>query len=291
MKRFVTSFLIVSLVWIIGSPVPVFGQEDLDTLLAISDDETLTDEERFVKAKGGLTLALSLAIEKVERLRTNLQERTYDDESVENILKATFVLDLDGYGFYYSETLITTDTLTTLEEVKGLAQDVRTYRDEIYTPGIEKIVQFILVFYADDVIGIASDRFGKISEDINTLESLGLIKVDVFLEETTQIESLLEEARSLNAQVKDVTLVMPSDEEVLVEEEPEVAPSASIDAPDTDDASTTTQELAVDEGDVRDDAEDEETTDPLETSLNNVKLVYEIFLKISRDVKATLGLD
>lgn len=290
MKRFITSFLLAALVGIIGNPIVVFGQEDPDTLLAISEDETLTDEERFTKAKGGLVLALNLSIEKVAKLRTNLEERTYDDGSIENELKVLSISSLDGYDSYYSETLTTAEALTTLEEVQGLAQEVRIYRDEIYTPGIQEIVQFILIFYTDDVIGIANDRFGKISEDINTLESLGLIEEDRFLEETTQIESLLGEAHELNIQAKDIVLVLPDEELISPDEglEETTTTTTILDISDTDEVSTTTEGATTDE---EAPAEETEATNPLETSLNNVKLVYEIFLKISRDVKETLGLD
>ena len=285
MKRFITSFILVALVGIIGGPIVVFGQEDVDTLLAISEDETLTDEERFTKAKDGLVLALNLAIEKVAKLKTSLEERTFDEESVEDKLRASFILNLDGYNSYYSETLTATEPLATLEEVQGTAKDVKSYRDEIYTPGIWEIVQFILVFYTDDVIGIANERFGKISEDINTLESLGLIAEDRFLEKTTEIESLLVEAHDLNIQAKDMVIVLPD-----IEEEASSTTTVSDTSVATDETTlVTTQESTTDE--VAATTQEIEATDPLETSLNNVKLVYEIFLNISREVKETLGLN
>lgn len=295
MKRFITSVILVTLVGIVGTPAIVLGQEDPDMLLAISDDETLTDEERFTKAKDGLVLALNLAIEKVAKLRTSLDEQEYDDGSLENELKADFVVSLDGYGVYYSETVVSAETLTTLQEVKGLAQEVRAYRDEIYTPGIEEIVQFILVFYTDNIIGVANDRFEKISKDINTLESLGLIKEDRFLEKMTQIETLLTEARELNVQAKDMIIIPPDKN---VEEATTTISVLETDIPDDDVSTTTVQESITDEGEgetvpamTEEEGEDVESIDPLEASLNNVKLVYEIFLEISKDVKTTLGLE
>lgn len=284
MKHFITSFLLVTLVGIVGNPIAVFGQENPDLLLAESHDETLTDEERFTKAKDGLVLALNLSIEKVARLRTSLEEKTYEDGSIEKELKVLSISSLDSYDSYYSETLTTAEAFATLEEVQGLAREVRTYRDEIYTPGIQDIVHFILVFYTDDIIGIANDRFGKISEDIVKLESLGLIEEDRFLEETMQIESLLGEAHNLNMQAKETILVLPEEN---VEESTTTA--TILDLSGADEVSTTTQELATDEEAPA--QETEEATDPLEASLNNVKLVYEIFLKISRDVKETLGIN
>ena len=78
MKRFVASFLLATLVGIVGNPIVVLGQENPDMLLAISEDETLTDEERFTKAKDGLVLALNLSIEKVSKLKASLEGRPHD---------------------------------------------------------------------------------------------------------------------------------------------------------------------------------------------------------------------
>ena len=282
MKRFVTSFLLATLVGIVGNPIVVLGQENPDMLLAISEDETLTDEERFTKAKDGLALALNLSIEKVSKLKASLEGRPHDDGSIENELKASFISNLDDYDVYYSETLTAAEALTTLEEVQGLAQEVKSYRGEIYTPGIQKVVQFILVFYTEDVIGIANNRFGKISEDIGTLESLGLIKEGRFLEKTVQIESLLGEANGLNIQAKDMVLILPESGEGVE------GSATTTTVSDTDETSTTTDEAAAN---VEAPVEEIEVADPLEISLNNVKLVYEIFLEISRAVKETLGIN
>jgi len=278
MKYFVTSLVLATLVGIIGNPFLVSGQESPDTLLAISDDQTLSEEERFVKAEDGIMLALTLAIEKVAELTLTLEEREFDEDSRENELKSSFLKSLDEYGLYYSAKLEETQTLTTLEDTQTLAQEVKDYRDTTYSPEVEGIVQFILVFYIEDVTNIASERLEKISGDIETLESLGLIERDKFKDQLSEASSLLEEANSLREKARDMILDTPVGEDEAIVEEATEAPTA-----------TGTEILTnAEESDV-----DEESM-PANTvgkSLNNVKVVYEIFLEISGVVKEILGLN
>lgn len=278
MKYFITSLALATLVGIISNPFVVFGQENPDTLLAISEDEALSEEERFTKAKDGFTLALTLATEKVTELTENLENREFDEGSRENELKNSFLESLSEYGTYYSTTLTEVETLTTLQDIQTLAQEVKDYRDTVYSPEVENIVQFILVFYSEDLINIASERFVKISEDIETLESLGLIERDKFDNQLSDVDSLLEEADILRGEAKDMILAVPhgEDETITTEEVAEASTTEEMEIP-------TGSEIDVDEENI--------PTDTIEKSLNNVKSAYEIFLEISAVVKETLGLN
>lgn len=276
MKRFISYILVIVLAGIIGNPFVAFSQEE-DPFLAINEDESLSEEERFVKAKDGLLRALTLALEKVSELTADLDGRSFDDESRESEIKVVFIGDLSNYREYYSEKLAAAEPLETLEAVQELAQEIKDYRDKTYTPGVEQIVQFILVFYSEDIISIAGERFEKISADIDTLESLGLIEEGSFEEQMAEVELLLVEASDLRAQAKDI---------ILAPQESEDATGTVAAIEGIAEVSTTAEEVA--------DSEPEEEIAPqnlLETSLNNVKTVYEIFLGISNTVKETLGLE
>jgi len=277
-KHIITSLVLATLVGIIGNPFVVSGQESPGTLLAESHDEALSEEERFVKAKDGIILALTLATEKVAKLTVNLEEREFDDGSMENELKNSFLLSLSKYGLYYSDKLTGAEVLTTLEDTQVLAQEVKDYRDTVYSPEVENIVQFILVFYSEDVIKIASERFEKISEDIETLESLGLIERGKFNDRLSNVSSLLGEANDFRAEAEGMILAPPEggDGAITTDE--------TLLAPTTEEVGVfTSAETDVDEEDV--------PADPIEKSLNNVKAVYDIFLEISGVVRETLGLN
>jgi len=280
MKRVILSIFSVALMGIVMNPLVSFAQEE-ELLIAISEDEALSGEERFEKAKAGLEKALSLALDKVSQLTADLNNRQFDEETIEAELRVLYLEDLAQYGAYYSEALTAAQTLESLESVQALAQEVKGYRDTTYTAGVEKIVEFILVFYSEDVIGTATERFEKITEDIDKLETLGLIGVGVFSEEMDSINALLMDAAQFRMQAKDMLLVnveATSTDEVPVE---------TVDI--AEDTATSVDELPVDEGQT---ANEEKTPKALlETSLNNVKSAYELFVQISNSVKETLGLE
>lgn len=299
MRKILLSISLAAFVGILSNPFLVFAEEPQidEYLLVINEEENLTDTERFEKAKAGLEKALSLALDKVNLLTAELDSREFDEAAREAELKTGFLQNLDEYRAYYSDTLDRVASLENLESVQTLAKEVKVYRDTVYSPGAEGIVEFILIFYSEDVIQTATERFEKITQDIEKLESLGLVEPGAFTEQMTSIESLLISASELRIQAKDM-IILPDDAsstavgaetEDLGEIELNIADSVPMDEPEeevTEDGSTKTQET-IDEN------TDEEKTPKnlLEESLNNVKSSYEVFLEISGAVREVLGLE
>lgn len=180
-----------------------------DGTVQSTSTEELSPEEKFTRAKEGLTKALTLAQEKVAALRNDLEGRTFKEGSIEAALKAQFLEELGEYESFYSEQLGAVEGLQTLEEVQALATEVKTYRDAVYTPGVEKIVQFTLVFYAEDVIRTANERLAGILSDIDELTKAGLIEEGTFADTRVEIESLLAEASRLKDEAH--ALVVPQE--------------------------------------------------------------------------------
>ena len=267
--------------------------QDDGFFIAVNEDETLSDEEKFSRAHEGLEKALSLALEKVSSLKADLDSREFTDGTRELELKTLYLADLSIYETFYSESLAKAQLLESLESVQALAQEVKTYRDVTYTPGVQKIVEFILVFYSEDVINTAADRFTKISEDIGKLELLGLVNEGTFSEQLASINTTLTEAMTLRSQAKDMVLAITAVEEptttpgvtetttpTVIEEE-----TLQIDAP----AVVTDEGIKVAPAD--DTAAEQTAQMLLEKSLNNVKSAYNSFIEISKSVKETLGLE
>ena len=276
MKKFIFTLFAALLLGIMTSPFVVLAQDNPDEgfLIAVNEDETLSDEERFVRAKDGLEKALSLSLEKVASLTADLNNREFEDGSREAELKSVFLENLASYEVYYSESLTRAQYLDNLESVQALAVEIKEYRDLTYTPGIEKVVEFVLVFYSEDVIGKATERLNKVSEDIEKLEALGLIENGAFSGQIESISSSLLEADNLRIQAKDIILAVETGEPAGPVEE-------SVDAAEQTAAQTDTLDVA----------EEPSPQALLEQSLNNVKSVYEAFLEISKSVKETLGLE
>jgi len=280
MRKTVFAIIGILLMGILANPLVVSAQEKTDDsfVIAVNGDENLSDAEKLTLAKDGLEKALSLALEKVTNLTNELNSREFDEESTENTLKSAYLEDLNSYATYYSESLEKSKSLEDLESVQNLAKEIKDYRDTTYGPGVERIVEFVLVFYSEDVINKANERLEKVSEDIGKLEGLGLIEKGTFDEKLEFMKTSLEEASRLRLIAKDIVVILPQEdttstsEGLLIDTEAEIATTTNIDG-----SEITTEE--------------ESAQSLLEQSLNDVKGVYEVFVEISRSVKETLGID
>ena len=284
MKKKAAITILITLMGIIMNPHISFAEE-IDPLLAINEDGSLTDAEKFEKAKAGLEMALSLALDKVAQLTTDLETRQFDEASREAEMRGIFIQDLNTYRTYYSETLTKAQILENLEAVQALAQEVKNYRDATYTPGIEGIVEFVSVFYTEEVLRTARERFEKVSADIEKLETLGLIEIGTFNEQAVAIETLLKEAEDLRIQASDIILTVEdaATSTDLVVEAVETVTTTQAEVVETPIVETGTSTILL---------PDEVTPRTLlQTSLGNVKGAYEIFLEISTSVRERLGLD
>ncbi len=260
------------------------NQGNIDTVLANvegsaavasgEDTSELTPEEKRVKAKENLTKALSLALEKVQGLTSDLDGREFPEDSLEYALRNEFLAKLDSYKVFYTDKLNTLDGLETLGDIQTLAKEIKSYRDEVYAPGVEEIVEFVLVFYSEDVINIANERFTRISADLDKLENLGLLEEGVFSQEMADAQELLAGAADLRSHAWEI--MFPIEEGIddnatsTIQEVSEEIPETGLEI--TEDVPPTVKEL-------------------LETSLGKVKLAYGKFLEISSSVKETLGIN
>lgn len=183
-------------------PSPQATSTATTSAVSPTSTEQLSDEEKFALAKEGLRKALTLALEKVTSLQEDLEKRTFDEGSIEAALQAHYLSQLEEYRTFYNDRLASIDTLQSLEEAQALAAEIKKYRDTVYTPGVEKIIQFALVFYTEDVINIANERLASISNDIKELTRIGLLKEGSFQDTLTATASLLDEASRLKSEAR-----------------------------------------------------------------------------------------
>ncbi len=231
---------------------PVLAVGPSSTIVSAETSASLAPEEKLSKAKEDLTKALDLSLKKVDSLRSRLDELNFPELSREEELKNEALSNLDAYTDYYGKAKEDLEKKNSLEEVKNLAKDVKEHRDTIYTPGVEEIVRFVLVFYNEDVLGTANDRLSKIETDVKKLDKLGVIKEANFRGKLDDADKLLQKAATLQGGAKEIILSATSTD--LMKER---KPSAK---------------------------------EMIENSLNNIKSVYTIFLELNQAVKKALGL-
>jgi len=296
MTRFYLQIFIIISVFIgfIGTPiVNAYEDNNVDDVIIALTDEKLTDEEKIARASDGLNRALSLSIDRVNSLTEELSKREFEDESLEKTMQDDFLSDLDLYRTYYNEKLIALESLEALSDIQMLAKEVKEYRDTVYTPNIENIVGFALIFYNKDVIDIADKRFKNISSDIADLRELGLFEEDKFSDDTSSIVELLYESKELQKNASELILISP--------ENPEPEDPEGVEIPMDIDILEATSTVIATSSDISDDesslelvADDLYPTTPnamLERSLSNIKEVYVIFVQISDGIQDTLGIE
>lgn len=231
---------------------PALAATPSSTLLTVEGNVDLTPEEKLAKAKEDLTKALDLSLKKVDSLKNRLNELNFPELSREQNLKDGALSDLNAYADYYNKAKENLEKKDSLEDVKDLAKDVKEYRETTYNAGVEKIVRFILVFYNEEVLGVANDRFDKVDADVKKLDKLGVIKESDFRGKLDEAKGLLEESAKLQGEAKKIIL------------------------------SATSTDLLDEKGPT--------AKEMIEKSLNNIKTVYDIFLELNQLVKKALGL-
>lgn len=141
------------------------GQKRLDALKSVVDFSIL-------ETKG--------LLEKLMNIK-NLSEE-------EAALHAALQKDLTAFLAFQEEFSVSlTATGLTLDDVKALAAQYKTWRDETYNARLQEVIHFILTFQIRDIIEIGALRFKKLAESLRRLESSKLIDVK-------KLEPLLENA-------------------------------------------------------------------------------------------------
>lgn len=241
-------------------------ENSVNELLTVRDDTSLSDTEKLTKElelrKKILSEVLSLSLDEVTKLTAKVGSLPeFSKDSREKTLQEEFKTALEGYTAYYTKQSKKLSELLTIDEVKSLAQEIKDYRDNTYNPQVQQIVNFVLIFYNEDILKLATTRLDKITADIKKLEKLGYIKSGAFASELKLAAETLNASRALLEEAKGVVLAPPASEEPALE----------------------TAEVAEEQTPV-------EPNKLIEDSLNKVKSAYDIFLQVSKSLRKILGI-
>lgn len=260
-----------------------------EQLFAIKDGETLTQEEKIALGRESVNKALDLSLEKVDKIEANLNQLSFPEDSREQELKDIYLSQLEEYRAHYTDNKATLGNLKSFDEIKNLAIDISKYREEVYSPSIEKMIEFILVFYTDNVINVANKRFTDISSDLKKLEDVGVIESGSFSNELSAINKLMDNARTLQEEAMRYIVVQNDVNASSTSTSTAIIVIEETTTSTDEDVVVSVNETATSTVDMQ-----EEQISPrylLETSLNNIKEVYSRFLDISKAVKEILGVN
>ena len=261
-----------------------------DALLDIKDNATITDADKAEKGvearKNIISDAILLSLAEIESIRVDFSKiAKLDDKSIENGLLSKFKAELDVYTSYYEERSGNLEKVTTVDEAKAFAKEIIDYRTNIYNPSIEKMAEFILLFYTEETIDTTKTRMTKMLVDINKLEKLNIIKLTLISPKIDKASELLETATNKYLAARE--LIITAGKAEITDTLPETAPQIEIDAKIESEGLT---ELETETG-IEIPMETKPTAKELiESSLNDIKSTYDIFIQISKDIRRSLGL-
>lgn len=263
-----------------------------NALLNIEDSATISGAEKSEKGvearKEIISDAISLALAEIDAMENGLDKLPeFTKESPEGKLQSKFMAQLGAYSSYYNDKAEKLSKVTTTEEAKAFAREIIDYRTHTYNPSIEKMADFQLIFYTEDTINIANSRLTKMLSDIKKLEKLGLFKPGLVNTKVDQASELLGVARSKYERSKELVL----EKEAVLEPVSETEPT-EINQPETAIEPIVAEDETLEITDITLEAEVTPPTakELIEASLTDVKLAYDIFIQISRDIRKSLGL-
>ena len=159
----------------------------------------MSEEEDINYRKKVVSDAIALSFKEIESTRKKLSSIELDDESDSNKIRLLIIewLDAQEKYFHEAEDKLSAKNLS-LDDVKNIAREIKTYRDENYNNDLISALNFILALETSRLTNVSADRWNKISSDLAKIEGAGLIKKDQFLSEMTEAKKMIDGSRSLS---------------------------------------------------------------------------------------------
>ena len=282
-----TKYILITLIFFAGLTPLSLAQESDFSELVVADD--VSPEARLAKKINLTKTALDKAIEKVNETLTKLNELSLEEESPESQLRVNFVSQTNEHLSFYQEKVNTLSSMTTLEEINNLIDQIITYREETYAPQAKDIFEYILVIsYTPSVIETANTRLQTTNEDVEKLEKLELVIEGQFQEATNQAQTLLSQAQMFSDQAKEALLekhLTPLVEVPTVEPE-----ETSTTTPQVEEQATSTPQMNEETDQLEQVEEPTKPRELAEASLNTIKELYDLFLETGKNIEQALGI-
>lgn len=236
-------------------------EKSLETLVTIRDDDTLPEAEKAQKEldarKAVLKEALALSLQETKDLIAGLEALSFIKDSKEAGMQDAFEGALHSYAAYYEQEIAKAEDIASIADVKALAQDIKAYRETIHNPNVQRIVDFLLLSRNENILSVARSRHTKITADIRKLEKKGFIEAGSFDNNLTEARLDLDDAAALYTNARKLVLAVETAEKT--------------DGVSVEKAPTAREEIGA--------------------SFDKIKSAYNIFLDISKNVRATLGIE
>ncbi len=248
---------------------------ELATLTGSNKDDFISKQNAFYKV-------MDLADAELKNLNKNLDQISVEDNSDYARIKTMLLEKISDFRNYNQEIRVKISEANNVDDLKNLAIKFKNWREKYYAPETEIIIDFSLVLKEKDIFATATERFEKIKKDVEKLTNLKL-------EQTQQFNSLLDSAKNyLNLTNESIEKAEKTLYDYLSSQLSIATSTESIENTDSSTISSTenikisTSSLSTINNPQFDSAAFQGF---IKDGFENIKAVYEIFLKMSNLIK------
>mgnify|MGYP001564361056 CR=1 FL=1 len=210
---------------------------------------------------------LEFSKNEVSSLKDGLLNLKLDNDTWQQI-RDEFLNKLSSFSDYYQgaeDKINSTSSPLTIDDVKSLASALKDWRENTYSPELDKIINMLLIFGTDNLLKTTQSRFDKISSDVKKLDKQHFVKTDALKNYLSQADKHLKNMKRSIDGAKKIFLKSIINSDAKNTSDKDVVKSADI----------KTQENSQDT--IRKMAKD---------SLKELKITYEIFFSMNNNMKS-----
>ncbi len=249
--------------------------ESVNQLIEARDDDganILSEQNSITHRKKVISDVLALSIQEIISVRNRLNSINIEKGSYSWTIREIILQWISSEEKYFEEIRIRLGGILSPDEVKALAREMQNHRNESFNANLANALDFIFILRTLRLTDIAADRWNKINTDLQRIERAGLIRANTFAPKMLEARERIDEAQTLAdksfALIKNIYL--PTKEESLNPLITEIGQN--------------------DEVIIEDKQKPPSVRELCEAAMDNLKLGYDEFVKISTSVRRLLRL-
>ncbi len=185
-------------------------RDSVDLFISIKDSDTLDAAEKETKKNTAAKITLGNII-KLGALEVAQLQNELDDLTIENLVASDFTFDaaeandmlkstLAYYDAYYASALTRLNSAQNYNEIQQIARDLKSWREQSFKPGAQRISGLSMVLHNKEIIKIANGRFNKILTDLKKLKNAKLITFETLQDLLNGASASIKAAEALDVE-------------------------------------------------------------------------------------------
>lgn len=277
-------------------------KDSVNELLELKDNDLISPQEKekmeISIRKKIILKVIDLSKSQLIDLQKKLDSAKVPDSDDWKLVKEDFAKKTESFIKYYDESdkFISEGGDISLEEIKSLAKKIEDKKAGEIDPEVKKMNNVVVIFGISDILGLVDERFNKIKLDINKVYEKKLVKDQSLMDLFKKSSTIIEESRALSDKSKEVVLNIYSDQSATttkefikgLKEEIFEGIESKLDKNDSEksDKNASSTESAIESAeDVSWKEIDSYLNDLIINSLGGVRQAYEVFIKMSLNIK------